>query len=216
MFVLGGCGQSPKLSDNDKMLVSDLGFDSELVAMLRTMTDSSFSKASGNPDSELSFKDSMNYSAFISKNIVGISVRETPNNALAMVSKLRQDFEKKGYFIYISESNFGYSPDEVTVLKTNDKFDLLRFEGSNGINYDIFVEDVIAKLTIWDKNYGLDFIGVGFDFIQAGYTTLPQNINEYAQELYEFCPDIVDQGVGTVEALEKEIVNSGQLYLWWD
>jgi hypothetical protein len=35
-------------------------------------------------------------------------------------------------------------------------------------------------------------------------------------EVYEFCPDVVDQGTDTVEGLESEIKKSGTIFLWWD
>ena len=123
---------------------------------------------------------------------------------------------KKGYFIYLSEANYGYSPDEITILKTDDKYDLLRFEGTNGLNYDIMVEDVIDKLKEWDNTYQLKFTGVGFDFFQANYSTLPENTRAHANELYDFCPDIVEQGTGSVKELEKEMIASKKLFLWWD
>jgi hypothetical protein len=34
--------------------------------------------------------------------------------------------------------------------------------------------------------------------------------------MYEFCPDIVDQGVGTVARLAQELSKSRKLYFWWD
>jgi hypothetical protein len=37
-----------------------------------------------------------------------------------------------------------------------------------------------------------------------------------AQHLYEFCPDIVDQGCGSVDALADELAMTGRLVLWWD
>jgi hypothetical protein len=34
--------------------------------------------------------------------------------------------------------------------------------------------------------------------------------------MYDFCPDIVDQGVGSVKALATELRRSRSLYFWWD
>jgi hypothetical protein len=45
---------------------------------------------------------------------------------------------------------------------------------------------------------------------------LPADTQAFARDVYEFCPDIVDQGVGSVEAQEESIRDSGQVYLWWD
>ena len=37
-----------------------------------------------------------------------------------------------------------------------------------------------------------------------------------AQRMYEFCPDIVDQGRGDVEALAESLARSDDLFFWWD
>ena len=37
-----------------------------------------------------------------------------------------------------------------------------------------------------------------------------------AREVYEFCPDIVDQGTETVERLAYEMRVTNELFLWWD
>jgi hypothetical protein len=38
----------------------------------------------------------------------------------------------------------------------------------------------------------------------------------FAREVYAFCPDVVDQGTGAVEALAAEMSRTNTLYLWWD
>ena len=208
--------QTKKLSDNDKKLIDELGFDTELIQKIRTLTDSTFTKTTGNLDGHWNFKDSMNYVNFINKGLVGLQIKESQEKSTMIVKQLREEFKSKGYYIYVSDFNYGYSPDIIHILKTKDKFDLLRFEGTSGINYDIYVEDVINKLSDWDKSYGLHIVGVGNDFVQADYDKFPDNIDKYAKDLYEFCPDIVDQGVGTLEALKKEVVKTKELFLWWD
>ena len=214
--LLTACSQPKELNEADINLINELGFNQELISEIRKLTDSTFLKRIENEELIWIFKDSVNYVEFTKKGLVGLQVNESQNKAKMIVNRLREKFNENGYYIYISEFNFGYTPDEITVLKTNDKFDLLRFEGTNGINYDIYVEDIIDKLSDWDKKYGMKMIGVGFDFLEADYDKLPDNLNEYAEELYTFCPDIVDQGVGTMDALIMEIKSTKKLYLWWD
>jgi len=210
-----GCGQS-NLLDMDKKWIKELNLDSELIKELRKYTDSSFRVASGNIDAELGYKDAMNYKKFLEKNVIGVSFDATEDMAFKLISNLREKFREKGYFIYISEMNSGYSPEEVTILKTNDKFDLLRFEGTNGVNYDIYTEDIIARLTDWDKKFGLDIFATGFDAVQTYYINRPPDLEEFTKELYEFCPDIVDQGAGTLDELKLVVARTKQIYLWWD
>jgi len=37
-----------------------------------------------------------------------------------------------------------------------------------------------------------------------------------ARRFYAFCPDVVNQGTETVDALARELRESKQLYCWWD
>lgn len=55
---------------------------------------------------------------------------------------------------------------------------------------------------------------LGFD--EAVFKKTPADMDAFAREVYEFCPDVVDQGVGTVHALAREMRKTGALYLWWD
>jgi len=57
--------------------------------------------------------------------------------------------------------------------------------------------------------------GAGIDFIEGYFRTAPGYDLGLAKRMYRFCPDIVDQGAGTIPALAREIEN-GSLYLWWD
>ena len=43
-----------------------------------------------------------------------------------------------------------------------------------------------------------------------------QHPTAFAREVYAFCPDVVDQGTETVEALAAEMKQENTVYLWWD
>ncbi len=217
LLLVVSCSLNKKqMSDIDKKIISDLNFDENLISLIRETTGSAIAISSMNTEVEYAFKDSLQYEHFSSKGIKALVFYEDQQKAVEIVKRLREQFAQKGYCIYVSETNFGNSKDEVTILKTNDKYDVLRFEGTNGINYDIFVEDLISKLMVWDQKYNLKIVASGMDFFEAEYTTPPADIMQFAQEVYEFCPDVVDQGTETVEALANEMARSNTLYLWWD
>ena len=58
--------------------------------------------------------------------------------------------------------------------------------------------------------------GLIFDWFEAAFETPPKDYTKFAREVYAFCPDIVDQGAGSVEELAKEIERTKSVYLWWD
>jgi hypothetical protein len=123
-----------------------------------------------------------------------------------------------GYLAFLSEMNFGIEgmPDQVSVLRASAPYDALEVMGTNGWNYGISPQDVIARLEKWDAEYGLTLRGVGFDWVEAEFRRQPRDMDAFAREVYRFCPDVVEQGTETVEALAAEMERSNTVYLWWD
>ena len=105
---------------------------------------------------------------------------------------------------------------EVVVAQGNGQFDILRVAQSDAVNYGMETEDLIRKLEEYHSKYGIDIFHAETDTIEFRFTTVPKDLPTFCEDLYEFCPDIVDQGVGTVKELEKEIAKTGIVYLWWD
>jgi hypothetical protein len=105
---------------------------------------------------------------------------------------------------------------EVVVGKGESQFDILRLARTDACNCDLGTEDIIGKLQSWHESCGIDIFHAETDTIELSLLKLPADMQAFARDVYEFCPDIVDQGVGSVEALEESIWDSRQVYLWWD
>jgi len=105
---------------------------------------------------------------------------------------------------------------EVVVAHGSSLFDILRTAQSDAVNYDMDTEDIIRKLDEYHSKYGIDVFHAETDTIEFRFAALPKDLAGFCGDLYEFCPDIVDQGVGSVDELEKEIAKTGVVYLWWD
>jgi hypothetical protein len=142
-------------------------------------------------------------------------LRATEPRAREAVAKLREALGP-GYVVFASEQNFGNGHDRVAVLRSRDPFDALRTMATNGTNYEIDTDSIITRLREWDRRYGLRIVGAGLDWTEAELVRDPRDWLAFAREVYEFCPDVVDQGTETVEALAEEIKKSRTVYLWWD
>lgn len=202
-----------QLSESEKTLMDSIQFDYDILKTVRIYTDSSITILSSSFNFYI---DSLQKVETITKNHKGFSLKSDQERARGMVLKLNDQFKEKGYFIYISEQNFGYESDEVSVLKATNQFEILMVEETDGINYGLENKDVIAKLREWNIKYPFQIIGAGFDWVEAIFVKKPSDMKAFSKELYEFCPDIVDQGVGSVKNLETEMNKSDVLYLWWD
>jgi len=94
--------------------------------------------------------------------------------------------------------------------------DIIELAKTDAVNYGMVTKDLKAKLAQWDKVYGIDIWQAETDTIQLRLNKMPSNLKAFAKEVYKFCPDIVDQGVGTESALLQAIKEQKGLYLWWD
>ena len=195
---------SGSLGPEEAALVRTLGFDESLALELR--------KAGNGPLSQLTGTNE----EFEPFNAQGLTISIEEKKAVKVLVKLREIAGPAGYMVFIVERNFSYGPDRLAVIKGSDQFEILRIKATNGINYDIENDEVIARLQKWNSSYPFDIIAADFDFVEAIFVKQPADMDAFAREVYEFCPDVVEQGVGTVKALADEMRRSGTLYLWWD
>ena len=172
-------------------------------------------EAEVNEDREESFRSEAAYQAFLDKNISGIQIELATNEMEVFLEQLDEALNDD-YTIYISDHSYDEGPSVVKILKTSDKYDALMFEGTNGINYDKTVEDIIDFLKQLETDRPFQLYSVGFDSMLGVFEEEVEDVEKLAEALYEFCPDVVDQGTETVEALAAEIENSNSFYFWWD
>jgi len=137
-------------------------------------------------------------------------------NRLDILKQLKSKYKNTEYQFFYTRLSVNKSPELVCVLKSADKYDILRAFVTNGTNYDIDTEQIINKLTEWDKKYGIDIIGADGDWVEAKFDKLPQDTRKFAEEVYKFCPDAVEQNTGSIEALEYYIKTDKSVFLWWD
>lgn len=76
----------------------------------------------------------------------------------------------------------------------------------------------VAALRRWHERYGADLIGLNGDTMNVRASRPPQQRGDalaLAIEQYGYCPDIIDQGVGSISALAAGLINEWW-YFWWD
>jgi hypothetical protein len=105
---------------------------------------------------------------------------------------------------------------EVVVAQGASQFDILRTARSNAFNCDMGTGDLIRRLRKYDREHGIDIFQAETDTIQFRLKAMPADPAGFARDLYAFCPDTVDQGVGSVAALEAEFTRKKTVFLWWD
>ena len=94
--------------------------------------------------------------------------------------------------------------------------EILQYRKTNGINYALESGDVLNKITNWKEKYGLSIIGCSGSWVEIKFHRLPDDLDSFAKEVYEFCPDSVDQGLESIKNLKEYIKEMEGLWLWWD
>lgn len=105
---------------------------------------------------------------------------------------------------------------EIVVARGNSQFDCIRIAEVSPLNHGLDAEKVVQELTRWNEQVGLDIWRADTDEVQMSLKTLPQDLVGFAKKVEAFCPDIVTQGVGTVDNLARQIRQRRGVALWWD
>ncbi len=103
-------------------------------------------------------------------------------------------------------------------IPTKNPWEVLRWVPFGGWNECPMSAEMMAVLRYWNEKYGAVPACIGADTLEL-YVQNPVSAEqalELAKEQYAFCADIVDQGVGSVGALAKQLQTSTVWYFWWD
>jgi hypothetical protein len=101
--------------------------------------------------------------------------------------------------------------------KDKDMFAPLVEAETNGENYDVSTEDIIARFKKWQKLCSFRISGVDYNQVTLKFDTLPKNIKAFIRDAYDLCPDLVQMDDEIeLPLLEKQLPKTKKLTLWWD
>lgn len=124
----------------------------------------------------------------------------------------------------------------IGVVKLDDHYQIVQFFGTAAGNYELGNSDIIDKLHAWEKLCKFEIIGGGGDTLELAFKTLPEDRIAFAEDIYDFCPDLMDQGyIGpplgegatmedfgramdeqTIEDLADYLERNKSVSFWWD
>ena len=105
------------------------------------------------------------------------------------------------------------------IVKTTQSWEVPAFVRFGNWNSCPSPAEHCAVFRHWQEKYGAEILSITDDVIECCVTKPPQTEDEcweLAWEQYGYCPDIVDQGVGTIGALASSLRDSSYWYFWWD
>jgi hypothetical protein len=213
LTMLLSCRSENHFTETENQLLSTLHFDPTVLHDVRASVNTEMFRYETSDPGYVLTSDGEQKTGIVERDGISFKVEtEVPEN---IIMHFKDELRENGYLIFVSEMGFE-SPSTISIIKSNDPFDILRLEQTDGINYDIENKDVIEKLLSWDKKYGIEIIGADYDWVELVLKKTPENPVDFGQEVYAFCPDAVDQGVGELSELVSTIRETRTLYLWWD
>ncbi|ODT60591.1 hypothetical protein ABS71_17225 [bacterium SCN 62-11] len=88
---------------------------------------------------------------------------------------------------------------------------------TNGANCDILPGDLLQWLEKLNETQPFQLTSIGHDRLEGVFLTPIARPQQLARSMYKICPDIVDQGCGSLQVLTEELQKvPAQLYFWWD
>ena len=98
-----------------------------------------------------------------------------------------------------------------------DPFAILRTKETNGDNYDVSTDDIIARLKKWQKLCSFQIASADYNLVKLKFDTLPKNLDAFLSDASDLCPDLVQVDESVVfPLLKKEMFRTKKLSLWWD
>jgi len=148
----------------------------------------------------------------------GFAVSVPPARAERLVAAAQPRFLEKGFYLFRSEQHFAIAgrADRVALFPRGDRYEILRLMGTNGWNYGIGPDSIVAWLRALERDHAFVLTGMGFDWVEGRFPSAIGDAEALARRFYAFCPDVVDQGTETVDALARDLGESQRLYCWWD
>lgn len=122
---------------------------------------------------------------------------------------------KRGVFVF-EPTAMSAEPHRLLLLPTSDRYQSLAVMGTSGVNYGIGPGYLMEWLENLEKRHPFALLAVGHNLLAGRFRNIEQDATGLAQEMYELCPDIVEQGTGSVQELASSLAEEGRFLLWWD
>jgi len=104
----------------------------------------------------------------------------------------------------------------LALLPTNSWATAVAWAQTSAPNFDLTTPQIIKRLQQLELDVPFVIIAAGDDFLEGRFLAAAFGSRKVAQFLYDLCPDMVDQGAGTIASSAEELKRTKGFFLWWD
>jgi len=195
---------SDALSNSEEQLAVQIGFDKDILALVKEVARSPLHRLSGYDEKEYQI---------MANGLVATVARSRSDLVLG---ELRDRLKPRKYMAFLIESNSALKADKIGIIRGTDPYEILSIMHTNGDDDDVTHEEVIDRLKTWSKQCPFEIIGAENDWVEIEFRIMPRDVRAFAEEVYDFSPDAVDEGPGSIAGLIKVISTTKRLILKWE
>jgi hypothetical protein len=146
--------------------------------------------------------------------IPGISFIVPSEKKFDLIDLINKRISYRGYQAFVSDKSYNEKGHvTISVVKAENKYNALRLQQTNGINYGISTDSLITMLMAFDTKYPFEIVGADFDWCELRLKNDPGNWIDLAKEVLKICP--TDEV--TAEQFARTLKSDARyIFLWWD
>lgn len=153
----------------------------------------------------------------LDKGIVFKFVKE--NIAHTIFNKYHNEILEGGNYLFLTNMDFDEKNNthyDLVIINQSDQFRIVELIGTHGINYNLFHDDIVKKLKEWHQEVQFKIEVIDEDRVHAYLLKEPKDYSKFTAEIYEFCPDVIDQGYGSMKNMISDYRTNRYFWLWFD
>lgn len=135
-------------------------------------------------------------------------------NRAVKTEELQARFARHG--LVVSIQGYREPPETLAIFPCGDFEPVIAAMGTNGANCGIGPGYIVDWLRELQAEVPFVLTCIMPDTLAGRFLVPIPDPKGMARKMFEFCPDLVEQGCQTVAALAKELKKSDQLFFWWD
>ena len=139
--------------------------------------------------------------------------------AFKIIDKYFDKVRESNNYLFLTNLDFddSYKPYyDIVVAQVSNQFELIKFVGTEPVNYGLSNDDVIKWFRKKQTEFDFDITIADLSRIEAKLKSNPKSFEKLGTEIYEFCPDVIDQGHSDINELVEYLKSSKHMWFWWD
>ncbi len=217
-LVLCSCNSNSQTDINKQSEFDDLRIDSEIIENIAELT-----KKNAEKNSVLRYKasDSTNrvFEPYDSL-VPGVRFKfVNEKTAYQIIDKHFDNVKDSKNYLFLTNLDFDDSYKsyyDIVIAPISDQFELIKFIGTEPVNYDLSNQDVVEWFRKKHNEFDFDIIVANFDRIETILKSEPKSYEKLGNEIYDFCPDVIDQGHSDMNELIEHLKKNKHMWFWWD